>query len=265
VRALLDKKATWKTFTPRRIGYLAAFLAFSSAVPTWAQEMVAEAGTPPTAQTITDAGTPAMTPSLLEKALAQGAPLIRSIDEHLLQGLVNTDLGDMREDLLELIRQRGIIHGQPNDTDTSVGVLLLQNKAHCTATVVSSRTLLTAAHCVERVRPEDLIFFVGADAAKLTAGRSYRLSKEYRRHSLYSRTDWVVRNDLALLYLTNPAPRELTPVRLPQTTIHLAPGNPVQLVGYGYAGMNVFGTPSTGLGRRRSVQQTISVVETDRF
>jgi len=55
--------------------------------------------------------------------------------------------GPAREDLLDDVETAPLINGTPTNAVPAVGVLLRNNNDHCTATLISSRVIVTAAHC----------------------------------------------------------------------------------------------------------------------
>jgi hypothetical protein len=123
----------------------------------------------------------------------------------------------------------------------AVGLLRLEGKLHCTATVVGRRLLLTAGHCVAGTDAQDLhdpsrlTFAIGVDGegeqiaiAKLIPHPAYRM----RRVPRFSLT-----NDLAVIVLA--ADALARPLRIPDgdiTTRLLS--EKLLFVGYGFNGWN---------------------------
>jgi hypothetical protein len=136
--------------------------------------------------------------------------------------------------------EQKIVNGVPDASSLSVGALVLDGRMHCTATVLSPRLLLTAAHCVDN-EPLDHMTFVPALDVK--APNASRLAIEHAICPAYLAPN--SESDVALVQLlekTGLPPAE--PRRDP-----LEKGQIYEAVGYGFAVID--GSRKLGDGWRR--------------
>lgn len=94
----------------------------------------------------------------------------------------------------------------------------------CTGSVVSSRKILTAAHCVENVSNEDLLinFSIAAPSSvspkikltTLTDLEKYFTIRKVHKIKRHPHAKKSLYNDLAIIYLSSDIPPEAIPVRL---------------------------------------------------
>ena len=114
---------------------------------------------------------------------------------------------------------------------------------HCGATLIAPSRLLTAAHCVEGLRPRAVRVYLGADRLRHPARRALRVAR-FRTLAGYRVVPSPVRphdvsasatvNDAALILLAQPV-RDVGPVSLagPLDALLVAPGTPALLLGHG--------------------------------
>jgi V8-like Glu-specific endopeptidase len=109
------------------------------------------------------------------------------------------------------------IYGGSNITSTTnykaVGALLIDNKLHCTATLIGPKTLLTAAHCLQGYKGQEksITFILGSDKTKPEA--TYRITNFIPHDSFDpdpSSTGY--HNDIGLVYLSEKPSVELVPL-----------------------------------------------------
>jgi secreted trypsin-like serine protease len=102
-----------------------------------------------------------------------------------------------------------------------VGRLLSSSGGLCTATLISARQVLTAAHCLEDRKPTELVF---------RADRDYRIA-EVRKHPLYRAPDKGAIHDIG--YVTLAEDSALPPLSLEMSDVTVWSGSKVVNVGYG--------------------------------
>lgn len=145
----------------------------------------------------------------------------------------------------------------PQDLDRSVVSILKKREAKfvhtCSGTIISSRLILTAAHCFD-----DKIFHLKVDYK----GEEYVVSK-VKIHSKYNRIDLVdpdwgyvydikIENDIALIEVKKDLPKEK--IELVTKTYSLSRALPLLISGYGQTA-NIFGM-GTGEGVYRVSLET---------
>ncbi|MCA9537873.1 MAG: trypsin-like serine protease [Myxococcales bacterium] len=141
-----------------------------------------------------------------------------------------------------------IVGGQPEAGYAAVGALMWEGEAFCTGTLVAPNAVLTAAHCLEDVRADEVSFFIGADA---TRGGDAVQATALISHPQYNGDD----NDIGVILLAEnvgvaPIPYQAEP--LGQDTI----GREALFVGYG-----VTSAQRDDVGIKRSVRIPISEMD----
>ena len=138
-------------------------------------------------------------------------------------------------------RSRSITDGSADLGHPTVG-RLQSGSAACSATLIGSRTVLTAAHCIASTR---LTFTLGN--ARYTASAA-------RQHERYgSNSD----NDIALVFLDSPV-SGVTPSPLNNAPMRV--GQPIVLVGFGLTSEN-----GSGYGTKRVATNSVSNVRSETF
>jgi secreted trypsin-like serine protease len=125
-----------------------------------------------------------------------------------------------------------VVGGTLFDKMPEIGALRYQRQPHCTGTVVGQRTVLTAGHCVQGFRSEEMEFGLGSSAWQ--PDRVLRVASMHA-HPRYQPKP-LGTNDVALVFLTEPA--GVAPLALPNAgDVNAALGTRQALafVGYGYA------------------------------
>ncbi len=133
----------------------------------------------------------------------------------------------------------------------AVGMLLVNGRMHCTATLVAARKVLTAAHCVSGVPPSAVTFALGPSFDAPTAFLSV---SALTPHPGFDPRQ--MRSDVAVVTLAQEAPRDIVPMAMNQQDMAQWAGRKLFFVGYG---MND-GVLQTGIGFKRSAWMTITQV-----
>lgn len=124
-----------------------------------------------------------------------------------------------------------IVGGCATSEFPAVGVIRWRGRVSCTGTYIGNRRVVTAAHCVQGVRPEALEFGVGPNGRE--PDRRYRVEafdchQQYRREQNHA-------NDVAVLILESEP--NVTPIALatPDQAQHILEQRAeLAFVGYGY-------------------------------
>lgn len=154
-----------------------------------------------------------------------------------------------------------IAGGEPDANTTAVGCIILDELVHCTATVISPRVLLTAAHCVHNYTATDFMF-VTTQYALAADAQAYKITGALEHPGYDPKQDGV--DDVALLFLEETfrgAPIDL-PDKHPELT--LSANEPVAFVGYGYVYVDNNGD-KWSIGHRMRVEMGIRNVTAKTF
>ena len=152
--------------------------------------------------------------------------------------------------------QRGAIVGGTvaPATDNNVFQLIMTEMTGqmgiCTATLIGSRTLLTAAHCVDGAR-SILAHNAPVDSQIQFGVNTYRALR-WNTHPGWNPNGQDLRNDIAIILLER-APTNVNPKPWNNQTMQGTQGRPIRAVGYGNT------MPGSGNGTRRQV--TLSVAQ----
>jgi V8-like Glu-specific endopeptidase len=148
-----------------------------------------------------------------------------------------------------------IIGGTTDSADPAVVMLYANSGSICTATVISSTTLLTAAHCVSPQTVGNTTFqaYFGADANK--GGGTWAAIKETHYDTRFDVNNLGGGHDVAVAILANPT--SVTPKAVNRSSsITALVGQAVRLVGYGLNN----GSAQTGAGTKRQVSTRLNQV-----
>lgn len=155
----------------------------------------------------------------------------------------------------------GIVHGrvvkENNERASSVVALFIQRENHgglCTATILSSDTLLTAAHCVDG-SPKKMTVVFGAKI-KSTAMDFQRPVEASLQHPTWNSKDRDSQGDVAIVNFSGGLPEGYEPVKLASKATDLNVGTEVLLMGYGVTGLG-----DRGAGTLRETKTVITGME----
>jgi len=150
--------------------------------------------------------------------------------------------------------QNRIVGGTAFSEIPGTGALLLNGQMHCSATLITKRTIVTAGHCVFGYAASAMTFVIGPNIKK----PSYTLKvKSITAHPQYDEQN--ISNDIGLVELEKDAPVEPLPVlaSLDDTFV----GSSLLFVGYGVTN----GYTQTGDGEKRAVSIKLSKVNAQTF
>ncbi|HOU53587.1 MAG TPA: trypsin-like serine protease [Myxococcota bacterium] len=145
-----------------------------------------------------------------------------------------------------------IINGAVDTTDVAVVALTYQGAQFCTGTVIASRTVVTAGHCLKETGypVTQIKVFFGTTVGG--SGTTVGVIGGAAHSSYYVRSDGAPINDVAYLTLAQDAP--VAPMPWQQTTLPNLVGQTLQMVGYGVTNAYY----QTGNGTRRTVDLKIT-------
>jgi MYXO-CTERM domain-containing protein len=146
--------------------------------------------------------------------------------------------------------QKAIVNGTADATHLAVGVLHSGGTNACTATLIGSRTLLTAAHCVaSETAPHTLLspinFYPDGFNGQRIAAVGVTLHPDFAGAN---------KADLAVVHLAEAV--DATPARLGSQAPRVGEG--VDLVGFGKTGEN-----SADFGTRREADSTVGLIDSE--
>jgi len=130
-------------------------------------------------------------------------------------------------------------------------------KAFCTSTIVGSRWILTAGHCVRWVRPEEIKFTIGSTELGSKEGGESLYPARFIIHPEYRYSDWIPHHDVALVELTSPIKfsNSSRPVCLAADEDLVGGGEEAIAVGWGNIDYDFhpYHHPAQGQGRSRGL------------
>ncbi|RZA09419.1 MAG: S1 family peptidase [Proteobacteria bacterium] len=142
----------------------------------------------------------------------------------------------------------------------TVAMVQFKGGGWCSATFLSSRTLLTAGHCAEKKRAADLTITL----QNKNGSWEQRAASALTAHPQYShRVGWdkthYIRNDVAIIQLATPFSFKVRTVKLTQAPTLMAAGQwqAITDAGYGYAKPSAEGA----VLRRGSMEGRVTAIE----
>jgi hypothetical protein len=162
--------------------------------------------------------------------------------------------GGMSE-LPPIAYQRGAIVGGTvaPATDNNVFQLIMTEMSGqqgiCTSTLIGSRTLLTAAHCVDSAR--SVIAHNAPSDSQIQFGVNTYRALRWNTHPQWNPNGQDLRNDIAIILLER-APTNVNPKPWNNQSMSGTQGRAIRAVGYGNT------MPGSGNGTRRQVNLTVA-------
>jgi len=144
----------------------------------------------------------------------------------LVAAVMGLTLSCSAQDSLGTVRH-AITDGAPDDGDPGVVALLLDGLLYCTATAISDRAILTAAHCLPPAAATITVSFgsdveAGAETWSVVGHRTDPEFDPITRHA-----------DIAVVVLDRPAPTGVVPWPLLDDPGPIATGTRIRIVGFG--------------------------------
>lgn len=150
----------------------------------------------------------------------------------------------------------GIVGGELTSEYEAVGVLMVDDVMQCTATLIGMKKILTAAHCVTGLLPQEVTFATGP--------KVYEPLRRFDVARINIHPDFdpeTRRNDIATLYLS-------TAPKIPFIRVNRRPmnaswiGQDVLFIGYG---ADLEDVEPVDIGYKRIASMTIDAVDDDTF
>ncbi len=142
-----------------------------------------------------------------------------------------------------------------NPTDNNVFQLIMTEMTGqmgiCTSTLIGTRTLLTAAHCVDGAR--SILAHNAPTDTQIQFGVNTYRALQWTAHPAWNPNSQDLRNDIAIILLER-APPNVTPKPWNNVSMSGTQGRPIRALGYGNT------TPGSGNGTRRQVGLTVSML-----
>lgn len=149
---------------------------------------------------------------------------------------------------------QAIVGGEKTTDYAAVGALTQRGSSFCTGTLIGKRLVVTAAHCLQGVRPSNVRFALGPRAAtpQVELGVSRVIA-----HPKFDATR--ITNDIGVLILSDDAP--IAPMAVNESMSSNWVGRPLMFVGYGVTS----GLTKSGGGVKRSARIAVSKVGSTQF
>jgi secreted trypsin-like serine protease len=149
---------------------------------------------------------------------------------------------------------QSIIGGAAFSGLPAVGALLYDGQLLCTGTLIESRKVLTAGHCVAGRSASRMSFAIGPNAFQ---PQEIRKATRLKLHPAYDEVN--IRNDIGLVLLSKDA--SAVPLKVLSHMDSSWKGKRLFFVGYGVNN----GYTQTGAGRKRAVWMNLSQVDSTTF
>jgi V8-like Glu-specific endopeptidase len=166
------------------------------------------------------------------------------------------------------VKRDGLVGGTTDTGDPQVFELRFaevgnpSNRARCTGTLIGSRTIVTAGHCVDpsTLGATAITMYVVNVTDDSTAQASDQIQvTKMAAHPMYNNVTFA--NDLALVLLEHP-PAGVTPKDWNAESLAALAGKPIRVVGYGD---NVGGSSASGRGTKREAALTFGSIAANTF
>lgn len=150
--------------------------------------------------------------------------------------------------------------GADSKANRAVAAVLRDGSLHCSATLIGTRTVLTAAHCIKGVAEDRLSIFFGCNVRVPRTGTRHAVAAAWADARFNGKAP---DHDIGVICMKDPPDESIEPLPIPSRVLDDAVyrASSILFVGFGYA--DVSARQRTGI--RRKVEMKVDAVNAASF